>query len=46
VLRDLPIAIGLLCATGVVNTDNLKKLYSLGELLSLDGEPAVFCRLP
>lgn len=34
---DLPIAIGLLCATGVVNADNLKNYILLGEL-SLDGQ--------
>ena len=34
---DLPIAIGLLAATGIVNTDNLKKYILLGEL-SLDGQ--------
>jgi magnesium chelatase family protein len=34
---DLPIAIGVLCATGVVNADNLKKYILLGEL-SLDGQ--------
>ena len=34
---DLPIAIGILCATGIVNTDNLKKYILLGEL-SLDGK--------
>ena len=34
---DLPIAIGLLCATGVVNSDKLKKYILLGEL-SLDGQ--------
>ncbi len=34
---DLPIAIGLLAATGVVNPDNLKKYILLGEL-SLDGK--------
>ncbi|MCK4502244.1 MAG: YifB family Mg chelatase-like AAA ATPase [Desulfuromonadales bacterium] len=34
---DLPIAIGLLCATGVVNPDNLKNYVLLGEL-SLDGK--------
>jgi magnesium chelatase family protein len=34
---DLPIAIGLLCATGVVNADNLKNYILLGEL-SLDGK--------
>ena len=34
---DLPIAIGLLCATGVVNADNLKNFILLGEL-SLDGQ--------
>ncbi|MCK5914214.1 MAG: YifB family Mg chelatase-like AAA ATPase [Desulfuromusa sp.] len=34
---DLPIAIGLLCATGVVNPDKLKKYILLGEL-SLDGK--------
>ncbi|SEA78378.1 magnesium chelatase family protein [Desulfuromusa kysingii] len=34
---DLPIAIGLLCATGLVNADNLKKYILLGEL-SLDGK--------
>ncbi|MEA3543663.1 MAG: YifB family Mg chelatase-like AAA ATPase [Thermodesulfobacteriota bacterium] len=34
---DLPIAVGLLCATGVVNADNLKKYILLGEL-SLDGQ--------
>ena len=34
---DLPIAIGLLCATGVVNAENLKKYILLGEL-SLDGQ--------
>ena len=34
---DLPIAIGLLGATGVVNSDKLKKYILLGEL-SLDGQ--------
>ena len=34
---DLPIAIGLLCATGIVNAENLKKYILLGEL-SLDGQ--------
>ncbi len=34
---DLPIAIGLLCATGIVNADNLKNYILLGEL-SLDGQ--------
>jgi len=34
---DLPIAIGLLAATGIVNSDNLKKYILLGEL-SLDGQ--------
>ena len=34
---DLPIAIGLLCATGIVNADNLKNFILLGEL-SLDGK--------
>ncbi len=34
---DLPIAIGLLAATGIVNPDNLKKYILLGEL-SLDGQ--------
>ncbi len=34
---DLPIAIGLLCATGVVNSEKLKKYILLGEL-SLDGQ--------
>ncbi|NOQ41307.1 MAG: YifB family Mg chelatase-like AAA ATPase, partial [Desulfuromusa sp.] len=34
---DLPIAIGLLCATGVVNADSLKNFILLGEL-SLDGQ--------
>ncbi len=33
---DLPIAIGLLCALGIVNKDNLKNFILLGEL-SLDG---------
>ena len=33
---DLPIAIGVLCATGVVKAENLKKFILLGEL-SLDG---------
>jgi len=33
---DLPIAVGLLCATGVVNAENLKNFILLGEL-SLDG---------
>ncbi len=33
---DLPIAIGLLCATGVVNRENLASYVLLGEL-SLDG---------
>ncbi len=34
---DLPIAIGLLCATGIVNAEDLKKYILLGEL-SLDGQ--------
>ncbi len=34
---DLPIAIGLLAATGVVNTERLEKFVLLGEL-SLDGQ--------
>ncbi len=34
---DLPIAIGLLAATGVVNTERLEKFILLGEL-SLDGQ--------
>ena len=34
---DLPIAVGLLCATGVVNGEQLKKYILLGEL-SLDGQ--------
>ena len=33
---DLPIAIGLLCATGIVDEEQLKKFILLGEL-SLDG---------
>ncbi|PLY06903.1 MAG: ATP-dependent protease [Desulfuromonas sp.] len=33
---DLPIAVGLLCATGVVDPERLKKFILLGEL-SLDG---------
>ncbi|MCD6270136.1 MAG: hypothetical protein J7J71_08390, partial [Deltaproteobacteria bacterium] len=34
---DLPIAVGLLSATGVVNSDKLKKYILLGEL-SLNGQ--------
>ena len=34
---DLPIAVGILCATGVVNAENLKNYILLGEL-SLDGQ--------
>jgi len=34
---DLPIAIGLLCATGIVSANNLKNFILLGEL-SLDGK--------